>query len=135
MKEIIEPLITEQRYSNQACDRFLVNLDGWAGIGETMRWPYRSVPLEYADHIRPDVQKLNPEFFEVSISFEALSKLLFCIWPVNHAFFCFSKYILMPFRRFNLFLIFNEVLPNCMHKLQFFFSGKIFYVDGCLQNN
>lgn len=37
MKEYIEPLITEQHYSNQACDRFLAILEGWADVGDKMR--------------------------------------------------------------------------------------------------
>lgn len=64
MKEFIEPLITEQHYSNQACDRFLAVLGDWADVGGKMRWPYRSVPVEYADQIRSEVRDLIPEFFE-----------------------------------------------------------------------
>ena len=64
MKEYIEPLISEENFSNQACDRFMAVLGGWVDIGETMRWPYRSVPAEYADQIRQEAGMLIPEFFE-----------------------------------------------------------------------
>lgn len=66
MKQFIEPLISEKNYSNHACDRFLAILGGWADIGETMRWPYRSVPVEYADQIRPKARDLIPEFFQTA---------------------------------------------------------------------
>ena len=64
MKQFIEPLITEQHYPNPACDRFLAILGGWTDVGETMRWPYRSVPKEIARQIRPAVRDLLPEFFD-----------------------------------------------------------------------
>ena len=64
MKQYIAPLITESRYSNPACDRFMVVMGGWTDVGEHMRWPYRSVPKEWADRIKPEAEKLIPEFFD-----------------------------------------------------------------------
>jgi dihydrodipicolinate synthase/N-acetylneuraminate lyase len=64
MKQYIAPLITEYRYSNPACDRFMAVMGGWADVGEHMRWPYRSVPKEWADRIKPEAEKLIPEFFD-----------------------------------------------------------------------
>lgn len=64
MKKFIEPLILENHYSNPACDRFLAVLGGWADIGEKVRWPYLSVPTEYATKIRLQAAKLLPEFIK-----------------------------------------------------------------------
>jgi len=62
MKQYIAPLITEYKYSNPACDRFMAVMGGWADVGENMRWPYRSIPKEWADRIKPEAEKLIPEF-------------------------------------------------------------------------
>jgi len=64
IKRFIEPLITVHHYSNQACDRFMALLGGWADVGEYLRWPYRSVSIEYANEIRLETNNLLPEFFE-----------------------------------------------------------------------
>jgi dihydrodipicolinate synthase/N-acetylneuraminate lyase len=64
MKKFIEPLITEHHYPNHACDRFMAVLGGWADVGEKLRWPYRSVPIEYANEIRKSAADVIPEFFE-----------------------------------------------------------------------
>ena len=61
--QFIAPLINVHGYSNQACDRFMALLGGWADIGEYMRWPYRSVPKLLAEDIRNDAADLIPEFF------------------------------------------------------------------------
>lgn len=63
MKKFIEPLISVHHYSNQACDRFMAVLGGWADVGEKLRWPYKSVPREYAEKIKNEVTELLPEFF------------------------------------------------------------------------
>ena len=59
----IQPLISEHHYSNQACDRLLANLGGWADIGDKLRWPYRSIPIEYREKIKNEAINLIPEFF------------------------------------------------------------------------
>ncbi len=64
MKKFIEPLITVHHYPNHACDRFMAVLGGWADVGEKLRWPYKSVPREYADEIREEARTIIPEFFE-----------------------------------------------------------------------
>ena len=61
----IAPFITEQRYCNAACDRFLALLGGWADVGARMRWPYRSIPAAEAARIRPAARELIPEFMQV----------------------------------------------------------------------
>ena len=62
MDGYIAPFITEQRYCNAACDRFMALLGGWADVGERMRWPYRSIPAAEVERVRPAAQELIPEF-------------------------------------------------------------------------
>jgi dihydrodipicolinate synthase/N-acetylneuraminate lyase len=62
MDEHIAPFITEQRYANPACDRLLANIGRWADVGERMRRPYRWIPAEEADRLRPIAHDLVPEF-------------------------------------------------------------------------
>lgn len=64
MQTCILPLITEHHYSNQACDRFMALVGGWADTGPTLRWPYRSIPEEMAETVRKEAQHIIPEFFE-----------------------------------------------------------------------
>ena len=64
MIRFILPLITKEKYSNPACDRFMAIIGGWAEVGPFMRWPYRSIPIELSFKIRPEIEKLIPEFFE-----------------------------------------------------------------------
>lgn len=63
MREYIAPFITEQHYCNAACDRFMALLGGWADVGPSMRWPYRSIPVEEVERLRPVASALIPEFF------------------------------------------------------------------------
>ena len=67
MRRFISPLIKKEKYSNPAFDRFMAVIGGWADIGPFMRWLYRSIPEELANKIRPDVEKIIPEFFEALI--------------------------------------------------------------------
>lgn len=60
----IEPLIHERGYSHQAADRFLTLLGGWSCLGPNLRWPYRSIPSDVIERIRPIAQAMLPEFFE-----------------------------------------------------------------------
>lgn len=64
MKKFIEPLITVHHYSNQACDRFMAVVGGWADVGPKLRWPYKSVPEELAKPVRKQAKQIIPEFFE-----------------------------------------------------------------------
>src|SRR5690606_7392021 len=64
MQKFIRPLIAKHHFSPQACDRFMAVLGGWADVGETLRWPYKSVPKEFSEKIRPDASNLLPEFFK-----------------------------------------------------------------------
>lgn len=62
LNEHIIPLITKEKYSNMAVDKFLVHLGGWLPGELSLRWPYRSVPEELAQTIRPAAQQIIPEF-------------------------------------------------------------------------
>jgi len=62
MDAYIAPFITEQKYCNAACDRFMALLGGWTNVGERMRWPYRSIPMSEFERVRSAAQKLIPEF-------------------------------------------------------------------------
>lgn len=64
MDGYIAPFITEQKYCNAACDRFMALLGGWTDVGERMRWPYRSIPAAEVDRVRPVAQELIPEFIK-----------------------------------------------------------------------
>lgn len=59
----ITPFITEEQYSNQAVDKLLAVIGGWTGISSRLRWPYRWIPKEVADDLRPKAEKMLPEFF------------------------------------------------------------------------
>jgi dihydrodipicolinate synthase/N-acetylneuraminate lyase len=64
MAAYIAPFITKQGYCNAACDRLLALIGGWADVGTSMRWPYRSIPLTEADRLRTIVKNLIPEFLD-----------------------------------------------------------------------
>lgn len=68
MAEHIAPLITRDKFCNAACDRLLGLIGGWAEVGETMRWPYRSIPVSEAQRLRPIAKAMLPEFFSVESS-------------------------------------------------------------------
>jgi 4-hydroxy-tetrahydrodipicolinate synthase len=52
-------------YSNQALDKLWAVVGGWLPSMTTrLRWPYRSVSMEEALHLRPMARDHLPEFFE-----------------------------------------------------------------------
>lgn len=60
--EHILPFIAEQHFCNAACDRLMALVGGWADVGTSMRWPYRSIPAGEAARLRPIAAELIPEF-------------------------------------------------------------------------
>ena len=58
----IAPYITEHGYCNAACDRLMALIGGWADVGGSLRWPYRSIDPSEAARLRPIVASLIPEF-------------------------------------------------------------------------
>lgn len=63
MSELITPFIVKHKYPNHACDRFMALVGDWADVGDKLRWPYRSIPKEYAEGVRREAKKIIPEFF------------------------------------------------------------------------
>jgi hypothetical protein len=63
MSSYISPLILEENYSPQACDKLLAAMGGWANIGTRLRWPYRSFPEDRVGVLREKARELLPEFF------------------------------------------------------------------------
>lgn len=64
LAEQVRPFILEQGYSNQAVDKFMATIGGWAPMSTRLRWPYRSIPMEAVDPAREVGRKLIPEMFE-----------------------------------------------------------------------
>ncbi len=62
MDDHIAPFITRDRFCNAACDRLMANLGGWADVGASTRWPYRSIPTTEIPQLRGIARKLLPEF-------------------------------------------------------------------------
>ena len=58
----IVPFITEQKFCNAACDRLMANLGGWAEVGTSMRWPFRSIPSTEIPRLREIASEILPEF-------------------------------------------------------------------------
>lgn len=50
-----------QARSNQAADKLLATIDGWAEVGTRVRFPYQSFDSDYADTLRPVAESLIPE--------------------------------------------------------------------------
>jgi 4-hydroxy-tetrahydrodipicolinate synthase len=63
MNKFIAPYITERRFSNQACDKFLAVVGDWGKVGSRVRGPYRFIPESEAEKVREAAQRLIPEFF------------------------------------------------------------------------
>ncbi len=50
-------------YSNQALDKLLAAIGGWANIGTRLRWPYRSISEEEVPRLRTVALDYVPELF------------------------------------------------------------------------
>jgi 4-hydroxy-tetrahydrodipicolinate synthase len=59
----IRPLQLKRAVSNQALDKLLAAIGGWAEIGLHLRWPYESVEEEQAIRLRPVIRNMVPELF------------------------------------------------------------------------
>ena len=67
MNQYIVPFIKEQGYSNQAADKLLAAVGGWADIGTRLRWPYKSIPTEAVEQVRKACRQLLPEVFSTEL--------------------------------------------------------------------
>lgn len=63
LAEQVRPFILEQGYSNQAVDKFMATIGGWAPMSTRLRWPYRSIPMEAVEPAREIGHRLIPEIF------------------------------------------------------------------------
>lgn len=59
----ITPRLGQGGYSNQAADKLLAAIGGWAEVGTRLRWPYRGFDPSEADRLRPIAKRMLPEFF------------------------------------------------------------------------
>lgn len=64
MNNHLATLATHRGFSNQALDKLLAAIGGWADIGTRLRWPYQGVNIEEANRLRPIANEMLPEFFE-----------------------------------------------------------------------
>jgi len=62
MQKHILPL-ARAGYSNAALDKLLAAIGNWANVGTRLRWPYRGIPEEEVQRLRPLVQQELPELF------------------------------------------------------------------------
>jgi len=65
MNDCIVPYITQQGYANQAVDKFMAAIGGWANITPKLRWPYRSIGGDEVEGVRKKAKQLLPEFFDL----------------------------------------------------------------------
>jgi hypothetical protein len=63
VEESIMPFKRDQGYSNQALDKLLAAVGGWAPVGTRLKWPYRWVPEEDVAPLRPVAVRMLPELF------------------------------------------------------------------------
>jgi 4-hydroxy-tetrahydrodipicolinate synthase len=64
----ITPYITQKGYINAAVDKLLAAIGSWAPVGTRLRWPYRWIPEEDADRLRPIARQQIPELFAPSLT-------------------------------------------------------------------
>jgi hypothetical protein len=64
LRQHIFPLITEEKYSDPAIDKFLGAITGWANVGTRLRWPYRWVDSIRIREFREACKRIIPEFSE-----------------------------------------------------------------------
>jgi dihydrodipicolinate synthase/N-acetylneuraminate lyase len=62
MDQHILPYIRQEGFSNQAVDKLLAAIGGWAPVGTRLRWPYRWISQADAERLRPAAREIIPEF-------------------------------------------------------------------------
>jgi 4-hydroxy-tetrahydrodipicolinate synthase len=67
MNQHIVPFIKEKGYSNQAADKLLAAVGGWADIGTRLRWPYNGIPAEEVEKVRQAGAHILPEFLAAEL--------------------------------------------------------------------
>ena len=68
MSQYIQPFISTQGYSNQAADKLLAAIGGWANVGTRLRWPYQGIDENEVARLRPIAYEMMSEFFNLDSS-------------------------------------------------------------------
>jgi dihydrodipicolinate synthase/N-acetylneuraminate lyase len=66
MSQHIQPFISKQGYSNQAADKLLAAIGGWANVGTRLRWPYKGIDESEVTRLRPIAREMMQELFFLS---------------------------------------------------------------------
>jgi dihydrodipicolinate synthase/N-acetylneuraminate lyase len=57
------PYIIDKKYSDQAVDKLLAAIGGWANVGTRLRWPYQWIEEKEVKKMRTICKDILPEFF------------------------------------------------------------------------
>lgn len=63
MSQYIQPFISKMGYTNQAADKLLAAIGGWANIGTRLRWPYIGIDDSEVLKLRAVAHEMMPEFW------------------------------------------------------------------------
>ncbi len=63
MSQHIQPYISTKGYSNQAADKLLAAIGGWANVGTCLRWPYQGIDESEVASLRAIAYEMMSEFF------------------------------------------------------------------------
>ncbi|HEY0668650.1 MAG TPA: hypothetical protein VGD22_10765, partial [Sphingobacteriaceae bacterium] len=66
MNKFIAPYIKTSGYSNQAVDKLLAAVGGWADLSTRLCWPYKWIDQTVIPEIRKEGRKILPEFFNMN---------------------------------------------------------------------
>jgi dihydrodipicolinate synthase/N-acetylneuraminate lyase len=66
MSMYIQPFISIRGYSNQAADKLLAAIGGWANVGTRLRWPCQGIDESEVTRLRPVAHEMMSEFFALS---------------------------------------------------------------------
>ena len=66
LEQYILPLLLKG-YSTMAVDKLLAAIGHWCRIDSRLRWPYRWIDEETADHLRSTARECLPEFFSAEV--------------------------------------------------------------------
>lgn len=66
MSQHIQPFISTRGYSNQAADKLLAAIGGWAKLGTRLRWPYNGIDESEVTQLRPIAHEMMSDFFALS---------------------------------------------------------------------
>lgn len=66
MSQYIQPYIITKGYTNQAADKLLAAIGGWADIGTRLRWPYIGIDETEVPKLQAIAHEMMAEFFALS---------------------------------------------------------------------